>query len=941
MSPAAFVPGFHPFWFWNDRLSAEEIRWQIQEMAAAGVRGFYIHSRQGLGQPYLSESFLDLVEVAFDEARRLGLAPHLYDEYPYPSGVAGGEVILGRPEFQATRLAQTSFDVDGGCLRRDLPAGYVLACTACPLVDGTPDWSAERDLRPAVGMAMPDESYNIGGLTVYNRKRYFASNPRPRLETALPPGRWRVFASVQMLVAKHKYWDNYVDVLNPEAVAEFLRLTHERYAARFGERLGQEVPSIFVDETYPGWSARIPPAFAEAYGYDLLAKLSALQDASHPDHRQVSRDLRELVYRLFCASFEVPVSRWCQAHGIRYAGEKESMRLAQLRYMDIPGCDPGHTKAGTQREDLLGQSPRRNARTTASAAYFYGKEGALCECYHSLGWSGTLQDARLIAENLIWAGIRYLVPHGLFYSTHALKKHDAPPTFFFQMPYWPLFGQLSKRVTRLLDAFAGTWIDAHVLLIEPSAGQPTRAQLEDFENLQHALVAAHVDFLTCDRDILAEGEIRDGEFHLRDLVVDTIVVPAMADPEPELTAWLATFPGTVLRREDFASVTKLAQALPPALALGTDTNRVFSVVRTDGRQRRLLLVNNCSAHVDLHIEPGFPLIETPLQDDLPSLLIRDGDGYRRQVAAYESVLLVESQQPLAPVPPVVRLAFPLDCTVEPQTPNLVRLNRWELALADQEGSAMVDAIPLANQLRQGGFRFAPEIREGFGQMPTLGLPTLRLRYTTEFEFATDSPVELVMEPGSLLGDWSLRLNESPAWTERDFLPTTTHVRGSLGLDLTPWLQPGPNRLVIELATNRLDGGIRNPLYLAGAFGVQLAPLRLVECPATGQFDAYEANGLPHFSGVIDYTANIDLAVLPPDEKVLLELALPMPCEDALELSLNGHGFHPLPWSPRHVLVPHQELRIGTNQVRLRVRTSLIRAFEGQRFDLNRHAYDEL
>jgi len=156
------------------------------------------------------------------------------------------------------------------------------------------------------------------------------------------------------------------------------------------------------------------------------------------------------------------------------AGEKESMRLAQLRYMDIPGCDPGHTKAGTRREDLLGQSPRRNARTTASAAYFYDKEGALCECYHSLGWSGTIQDARLIADNLIWAGIRYLVPHGLFYSTHALKKHDAPPTFFFQMPYWPLFHQLSDHVDSLLQAFANTWIDAHVLLVEPSAGMPTR-----------------------------------------------------------------------------------------------------------------------------------------------------------------------------------------------------------------------------------------------------------------------------------------------------------------------------------------------------------------------------------------------------------------------------------------------------------------------------------
>jgi hypothetical protein len=948
MSPAAFPPGFHPFWFWNDRLSAEEIRWQIREMAAAGVRGFYIHSRQGLGQPYLSTAFLDLVEVALDEAKRLGLSPHLYDEYPYPSGVAGGEVVLGRPEFQQTRLAQSTFDVTGGPLQRDLPVGYVLGCTACPLTGDGPDWSAERNLRPDVGMILPNESYHRGGLTVYNRKRYFASDPRPRLETELPPGKWRVFVSVQARVNGFKYWDNYVDVLNPEAVREFLRLTHERYAARFGDRLATEVPSIFVDETYPHWSALIPPAFEKAYGYDLPGKLSALQDASHPDHLRVARDLRELVYRMFCESFEKPVSAWCRKHGIRYAGEKESMRLAQLRYMDIPGCDPGHTKAGTRREDLLGQSPRRNARTTASAAYFYGKEGALCECYHSLGWSGTLQDARLIAENLIWAGIRYLVPHGFFYSTHALKKHDAPPTFFFQMPYWSLFGHLSQRVERLLAAFGNTWIDAHVLLIEPSAGKPSGKQLADYEDLQHALAGAHVDFLTCDRDVLAEGQIQNGQLRVRDLTVSTIVVPAMDDPEPELTEWLATFPGTVLRREAFDSVAALANAIESKTgitAISGKAARVFSVVRTNGTQRCLLLVNNGSETADLRLNPGFPLAEEPLQDDLPCLLTRDADGYRRQLAPCETVLLKESNGELPPLPPVVRLEFPAPCRVEPKTPNLARLNRWRLSLLDENGSAFqteaVDAIPLSNQLRDGGFRFAPDIRGGFGQMPTMGLPAMRLRYAYGFAYETSAPVELVMEPGSLLGDWSLQINDSPAITAADFAPTETHVRGSLGLDITPWLKAGANQLLIHLTTNRMDGGLRNPLYLAGDFGVALAALRLTERDASGSFEAYEDNGLPHFSGVLDYTAQIHLTDLPSSERVLLELALPAPCEEALELALNGHEFHPLPWSPRHPLVDRSELRVGANDVCLRVRTSLIRAFEGQRFDVTRHAYDDL
>ena len=38
---------------------------------------------------------------------------HLYDEYPYPSGIAGGLVTMGQPQFQATELLQQTFDLEG------------------------------------------------------------------------------------------------------------------------------------------------------------------------------------------------------------------------------------------------------------------------------------------------------------------------------------------------------------------------------------------------------------------------------------------------------------------------------------------------------------------------------------------------------------------------------------------------------------------------------------------------------------------------------------------------------------------------------------------------------------------------------------------------------------------------------------------------------------
>ena len=255
---------------------------------------------------------------------------------------------------------------------------------------------------------------------------------------------------------------------------------------------------------------------------------------------RVSYDLHRLKYRLFCQSFEEPIAAWCRANGLAYSGEKPSLRLAQLKYMDIPGCEPGHTKAGA-RPDLLQVRVRGNARATASAAYFYGKAGALCECYHSTGWSATLQDAKLIADGLLLMGVKYLVPHGFFYSTHALKKHDAPPTFFFQMPFWPLFRHLSAHVARIGQFFEGTYIDAEILVVEPASGIPAHEDLVVYESLLWLLAESHLDFHMVDTDILQGGRIGEGCVQVADLAAKVVIVPSMQVVEEPLQDWLAEF----------------------------------------------------------------------------------------------------------------------------------------------------------------------------------------------------------------------------------------------------------------------------------------------------------------------------------------------------------------------------------------------------------------
>jgi hypothetical protein len=258
-----------------------------------------------------------------------------------------------------------------------------------------------------------------------------------------------------------------------------------------------------------------------------------------------------------------------------------------------------------------------------------------------------------------------------------------------------------------------------------------------------------------------------------------------------------------------------------------------------------------------------------------------------------------------------------------------------------EQGAVVRAVPLANQLEQGGFRFVPLCEKAFGHAPELALPELRVRYEYAFESAYEGPVHLVMEPGSIVGNWILYVNRAGPLTEVDFGPTTAHVRGSLGVAITDSLERGRNTICVEVVTARPDGGLLNPLYLAGDFGVALDPVRLLPRGNRGMFERYEANLLPYYAGVIEYVTEFLLDHIPEGGDVIVELDYDLPFHEATEISINGGPYRPVLWQPRCVRVSADCLRVGTNVLNTKVYTiytTLIRPFEGQWFDDIRHEY---
>ena len=958
--------GFYPFWFWNGEMDETEIRRQIREMADHGIKGFYIHPRQGLTVPYLSDAFFARVGAAIEEASQHGLTVHLYDEYPYPSGVAGGEVPASNPEFAATRLVPVVRDVASGPCRLEFPRGAVLRCVAYPIgPDGTPVWTEEFELNNSVGMVLARPSYNETGLTTYNRKRFFASGPTPVLETVLPDthARWRVCTAILQVVDDHKYWGSFIDCLNPDAVAAFIEATHERYRSRFGDFFGTVVPSIFTDETEPRWSRLIAPRYASEYGRDLIGELPALLQTDHPGHASVVRDFERLRHRMFCEAFEQPIASWCRKNGIMYCGEKPAYRVSQLAYMDIPGCEPGHTKAG-RKTDALRAPTRANARAVASAAYVYGKDGALCECYHSMGWGATMQDARLIADTLLLFGIDHLVPHGFFYSTHGLRKHDAPPSFFFQMPYWPLWHHVSDRIDRIAAAFESTRIDAEIAVIDPNPYQPSAEDSTEYERLMEELVAMHRGFVTVDFDVLADrpaAELAVGSVLIRDRECRAVVMPPVGLLDDDVAEWLERFEaggGTVIRgtpgtATDLGEIENHVPRTVPIRLLEGERERVYSVSRSGDARRVFFVVNTGRGTARVVFETRDTLSEIPLDPEAEPLLSRSAAGYERELAPFESVLVRVGADEAGThsISAGRRPGFVVE-TVPVGTPtnmrllaaNLARLGNWELQIADEAGrfgaAVPVTAAPLENQIAASGIAFSPEFGFRFGLPPTVSVRSLTVRYSCEFECSYAGPVMLVVEPDSIVGEWALAVNGTAGPDAADLVPVGPEVypvRGALGVEITNLIRAGRNTIVITVTADG-SGGLVNPIYLSGDFGVDTTPLTLRAPTAAAVFDDVDEAGAPYYAGVIEYTFEWDRvtnAVAAPDSA---EVAFGAGFEDACEISFNGGPFHPALWSPYRVYPKPGELRHGRNTMVVRVYTSLIRAFEGTRFVPDRHEY---
>ena len=492
-----------PMWFWNDDLEESEISRQLRDFAAHGVHGFMIHPRVGLPRElsWLSPRLLDLMRFAAAEAQTLGMLVYLYDEAMYPSGASAGQVAATDPRFA------------GRCL----------------------DYLAVPEGAPPVAPQEADQG------------RFLAIVPRAgggRIAVFARPSGARIrgvhytdaseSTAEHLLAGRDPPHDHplYADLLNPAAVDCFLRLVYARFAAELGNLFGHTIRGVFTDEPNPGHgpgtmpgNVDILPQVNRLLGYDFTPHLPALWFDDEPDALHHRTGYFRAIRRRLTETYFVPLSRWCDAHGLELCGHPQwPDDQESLRHFHVPGQDivgrallPGNSSGVEGRNSVL-------ARSAASAMLHGRRRRCGMEIVGSYGHRLTWDEMKWVTDWCLLRGINQLYPHAFYYSYRGRRRDERPPDVGPRSPWWDRYRAYADYCRRLCWLNTGCEVVCDVAVLAGPCWVPWRAG--------RVLQEAQIDFTYLEVADLGTASWSEAGVQIADRTYRTVVLDWEVPDQP-------------------------------------------------------------------------------------------------------------------------------------------------------------------------------------------------------------------------------------------------------------------------------------------------------------------------------------------------------------------------------------------------------------------------
>ncbi len=482
------------------------------------------------------------------QAKAAGMSLWLYDECGYPSGSARDLTMRGHPEWAARGLMVAEAYTQGGEVSLTLPPGRLVLAAALPRHGGTIALDEAQDLA--------------------------ASVKERQLSWQAPEGDWFVVAMTDDLIFEGThaaislaYKKPCIDLLTPQPTARFLEVTHDRYAEKLGQDLGQFFVSTFTDEpslqslwfqpmpyrVLP-WSLNIEQEFRQRRGRELRPLLPALVAEAGPTGARARYDFWNTIGELVAENYFGQIQTWCHQHNLLSGGH---LLLEENITSHVPLY--GHFFRCARRLDapsidcltsLPPEVPWYVARMIGSVADLEGRPVTMCEVSdHSQRYrpAGDTRPVRIVTEDeirgtcnrLIWGGINTLTSYYRFQdlTDQQLRRLNTHVGRCQTM----LRGGHQVTDTAVLYPAESVWPHFVPAYHWATAASAARRVESVFDSVRSALYAANRDFTFVDAQALCRAQIQDGVLIHEDLRWRILVLPA-ADTLP-LDAWenVATF----------------------------------------------------------------------------------------------------------------------------------------------------------------------------------------------------------------------------------------------------------------------------------------------------------------------------------------------------------------------------------------------------------------
>lgn len=547
----------------NSSLTDEEVVPFLDGLKEAGYEGICLHPRDGLMVPYASRLYWKKIDHILSLARERGFAIWHYDEYPFPSGIAGGMLTSDDPslavqglrfeEVDATPNRDGLIEIGGepllALLRyRENEQGEKIevrdATADCGSIFDTWAWGEWHNLNYTGALNVDKEVHERAVLGRYTRM--FASEE--------PLGEDEKLLAVKLATSPGKAnTPGLPDIMRPEVTDRFLEMIYSRLA-QLSEKHGLVNTPVFQDEVAFGavwpWNKEIASRLLPQWGDDWRLKLAALHAPNVAGWEQTRAEYRAATQDAFEQNWCVRLRDYCHAHNLQVTGHlpgEETIYghcqllgniFKNLRHFDIPGYD---IISSTISNDV-NRSQQIGIKAVQSAAWLDGRKPTMVEVFGAHGHHSDLQRQRNV---LAWLGVHdfaHVFDHSAYGNTQGIRKYDAPPVSTRFNPLVagrPDLWNWHNWFADLMQEYVFTPRTLVLFPVESLARycfaeiELWREEVSCLETWFHYVCAASLDVIFLPAHLLDEIEVRTDGFHLQGHVFENFVVPPVASLQQE------------------------------------------------------------------------------------------------------------------------------------------------------------------------------------------------------------------------------------------------------------------------------------------------------------------------------------------------------------------------------------------------------------------------